>query len=182
MNSRDRRAVILGGGSLILLAVVWLVILPWWADWSAAREQISESRQQIEDLQEQTGRLIAMDRQLEPVLGTAVKKPLAGIGVTRAQLIKDLMDLHAKAGVQIRSMQPESTRPLRELSGVVRLPIQVQSTCQPLQLVQILAAARNSSGLLLADRVELAPGGQQGPGGMNVTMVWSTLARQENAP
>lgn len=181
MNSRDRRAVILGGGSLILLAVTWLIILPWWDDWSEARQQIIASRQGLEELQQQTERVLAMERQLEPVLGAAVKKPLAGAAVSRIQLLKDVMDLHAKAGVQIRGIQPEANRPLRELPGVVRLPVQVQSTCQPLQLVQLLSAGKNSTGLLLVDRVDAAPG-PQGPGSLNVTIVWSTLARQENLP
>src|SRR5213079_26821 len=35
MNTRDRRAVLFGGGALAMIAVVWFGILPWWNHWTA---------------------------------------------------------------------------------------------------------------------------------------------------
>src|SRR5436305_13773010 len=111
MNPRDRRALVLGGGGLGLIALIWVIILPWAAHWSAARDRIDQSRGHLQELREQTERLSAMDRQLEPVIGAGVKKPLANLEATRTQFIKDLMDLHMKAGAPIRSLTPESVHP-----------------------------------------------------------------------
>jgi hypothetical protein len=72
-------------------------------------------------------------------------------------------------------MQPEAPRTIPELPGAVRLTVQVQCMCQPSQLVQLIAGARNNADLLLLDRLETTGG----MGQMNVTTVWSTLAKQE---
>ncbi len=178
MNQRDRRAIRLGAIALASIAGVWLLILPWWSHWGDQRDRIEHSRQRLEDVQQQTQRLAALDRQLEPILGSAIKKPLVGMEAARTQLIKDVMDLNNRSGSQIRSVQPEGPRPLSELPGVVRVTVQVQSMCQPMQLVQLLSSARSNPNLLLLDRLETT-GGQ---GQMTVTMVWSTLARAEGKP
>jgi hypothetical protein len=178
MTNKDRRAIRLGATALGSIAIVWLVILPWWSHWNDQVAQIDQTRQRLQDFQDQTRRLSNLDRELEPVLGPAVKKPLDDLAAARTQLLKDVMDLNGKSGSQIRSVQPEAPRPLQEVPGVVRVTLQVQSMCQPLQLVQLLSNAKSNPNLLILDRMETTTG-QQGPGAMNVTMVWSTLARQE---
>jgi hypothetical protein len=181
--------VIVGASVLAGLAATWLVFLPWLDSWSAAHQRIQSSRAGLEQLQEQARRLSASDRQLEPALGAAVRKPLASVDATRTQLIKDLMDLHMKSGAPILNIQPQAVSPLRELPGIVRLAVQVKTTCPPLQLVKLLAGARSSATLLLVDSVVAAPATQgagvgrgmgmgAGPGPLNVTVVWSTLARE----
>jgi hypothetical protein len=83
---------------------------------------------------------------------------------------------------------PEAPRPVPEVPGISRMSVQVQAAAQAPQLVQLLAAARSSPDLMLLDRIEVTtsaqspgqrPSGQ--PGVMNITAVWSTLARQEAA-
>jgi hypothetical protein len=170
--------MIFGGSALGAIALVWLVLLPWLAHWSATRERIVDSRRRLEMFREQTQRVATLDRELEPVVGAAIKQPLPDLATARTQLIKAVTDLHQNAGAEIKSVQPEAVHSVQQLPGVVRLGVQVQATCPPVGLVQLLAAARNSPSLLLVDRVE-ANSGQQGPGAMNVTTVWSTLARQE---
>jgi hypothetical protein len=177
MNNRDRRAVILGGSALAMIAAIWLIVLPVCSTWADTRDRADQSRKSLDNIAEQTRRLIAMDRQLEPSLGAAVKKPLVGLSAARTQLVKNLIDLHNNCGAQISSMQPEAPRTIQEVPGVVRLTVQVQSMCQPSQLVQLLAGARNNPDLLLLDRIETTGG----MGQMNVTMVWSTLAKSEAA-
>jgi len=192
MTSKDLRAIKLGAAALGSVALLWLVVLPMLSNWSDTRDHIERSRQRLEELQDRTRRLTALDRQLEPVLGESVKHPMPGVEAARTQLIKDLMDVHARAGSGIQSLQPQSPRPLRELPGVVRLAVQVQTACLPAQLIQLLAAARSSPSILLIDHIEAAspagppgmPPGMQGPPGMTpltVTIVWSTLARQEES-
>jgi hypothetical protein len=178
VNARDRRAIFFGGGLLAAIAFVWLVLLPWVDHWSATRGRIVDSRQRLETFREQTQRVATLDRELEPLVGGAIKKPLPDLATARTQLIKDVTELHQNAGAEVHSVQPEAVHSVQQLPGVVRLAVQVQATCPPVGLVQLLAGARNSSSLLLVDRVE-ANSGQQGPGAMNVTTVWSTLARQE---
>ncbi len=181
MTQRDRRAIFLGAGALATIASIWLLIIPWLTSWSATRQRIDHSHEQLQELERQAERLVAVERQLEPVFGASVKRPLNHVSECRTRLIKELIDLYARAGAQIRSVQPESDRPVREVAGVLRLTVQVQTTCPPLQFVQLLAATRSGPSLLLIDRVETAAA-PQGPGAMNVTIVWSTLAEQETAP
>ena len=62
MTQRDRRAIIFGGGALAALAFVWLMLLPGLAHWSAARDGIAQSHEQLERIQDQTRRLSAAQR------------------------------------------------------------------------------------------------------------------------
>jgi hypothetical protein len=179
MNSRDRRAIIGGGAILVSLGVIWFALIPWLDSWGAARRDIALSRQRMAELQRQVQSLAALDRPLAVVYGDAVTKPLPSFQDARTALVKNVLDLYGRAGIQLGSLTPQAPRVLREVPGVTRLTVQAQGMAQSPQLVQLMAAARSSAGLLMLDRIEVTTS-PQGPGPMTITAEWSTLARQES--
>src|SRR5437763_4707805 len=131
MTGRDRRAIVFGGSALGAVALVWLVLLPWIAHWSATRERSADSRRRLETFREQTQRVATLDRELEPLVGAAVKRPLPDVSAARTQLIKEVTDLHQNAGAELKSVQPEAVHSVQQLPGVVRLAVQTQTTFPP---------------------------------------------------
>ena len=177
LSSRDRRTLLLGAAGLMVICAARFAVIPWLDSWTAAREQIVTNRQQLSDLERTIRRVLGQQGRLAETYGQAVNKPLEDMETARIGLFKAAQDVLKAAGFKPTSYQPQPCRTLREIPGVMIVPLQVRGKCRLEQLAKCLAGMRKADTFIIVDRLSLN-NDEKKPGQLDVTMVLVTLSEQ----
>jgi type II secretory pathway component PulM len=169
---RDRRAILLGAGVLVLVLVVY-----WLADWGEARAHIPAGRTNLEKLESAMRRLLRQREHVAAAYGPAAGRPLEGIETAKITLLKAVQDA-LRGGIQDPNYQPQPARAAQELPGVQLVPLRVTGKCRLPQLTKCLSDLRQADTLVFVDQIDLS-GNEKQPGQLEVTLILATLARQE---
>jgi hypothetical protein len=175
MNPRDRRAAWLIAAAAVL-AVVWLAVAPVARSWSGARSRIDANKDRIEVLRSRLDKWRFERDRLAVEYGPSIEAPPLSADDTRLKFLKTLQDTLLAGGVQVQSIRPQATRPVKEIAGLSLATFQVTGKCQVAQLAQALARLTELPNLALMDRLSVDVDEAQ-PGLLNVTMQIGTLAR-----
>lgn len=175
MSPRDRRAA-------LVIAVVALVALAWFAArpvfgvWGGVRGEIGDRRDEAALLAQKYQAWEMQKSRLEAEYGRGAAAPPLSADDARLNFLRSLRDTLLAGGMQVQSIRPQATRPVKELAGMSVSTFQVTGTCQVAQLTQTLAKLTEMPNLVLMDRLTIDVNEQQ-PGTLNVTMLVGTLSR-----
>lgn len=178
MTDRDRRALIGGVAVLAVLLGYRYLAMPVIDSWSEARQRIAVASEAQASMQRQMSRLKSQRRQLESVYGEAVSRPLPDVDTARANFIKAVEDSLKANGLESQGVRSQPVRPIREVSGVSLVGLQVECTGQSRQLVRWLADLSASDPLMLVDSLRTSPDTRR-PDRVQVSMVVATFARAQ---
>ena len=164
---------------LIILAVNFLLI-PWIDSWFQARQQMTSTRTQLNDVQRQVRRVLWQRQRVEDLYGPAVKEPLHDRQTAQLNLIKTVQDVFKSGGVKLTDYQPQRSRPLLDVPGVLVVPLQIRGKCNVSQLTKCFVAMHEGKTLIMVESFSIS-NNEKKPGELEITMIVSTLAQQQEA-
>ena len=180
LSPRDRRAVLIGAATLLIVLAANYLLMPWIDSWSNAREQIAQDRRQLTHIQRQIRTVLWQRERLEQLYGPAVKEPLEDRQTAQLNLIKAVQDVFKSGGVKLSDYQPQRSRPLSEVPGVEVIPLQIRGKCNLSQLTKCLSAMQEGKMLMVVESFSIANNLKK-PGELEISMTISTLAQQPEA-
>jgi type II secretory pathway component PulM len=178
LSPRDRRALLLGAGVLAAICLVRFVIVPFWEGWGQARQEASDCRSQIADLEKRALRLANMQEMAESVYGPSAAKALRGTEAGRIAFTKAVQDALRAGGIKFESLTPRPDRAAERASDVRFVPLQVRGKCSLPQLAKCLAGMRKAAMPIIVDQIRVTSDPKK-PGNLDLTMVVSTLAKRD---
>lgn len=178
INQSDKRAIIFGGGVLLLAALGRFLILPGLQTWGEARAEVAGHSQRVEDLSTQLNRVEAMQRRLVDKLGPTVGKKPITVDEARVQFPKAVQDALAKGGAGVSSIELQQVRKLRDAPGWSLVTVRVQASCKGDKIAEVLNSFRGSQQLIMVDRLNLDMANSGNRGNWKLEMILSTPAVQ----
>ena len=178
MSSRDKRALILGAAGLAAILLLRFAAIPLAESWSLAREQASDSRIQLTNLELKISRVLNQRARLEKIYGPAVNLPLQDLEAARVSLFKATQDVLKKNGFKAEDYQPQPAKRIREIPGLQLVSLQVRGKCKLNQLTKCLAGLRKVETLTIVDRLSIV-NNEKKPGELEITLLLVTLAEQQ---
>ena len=179
-STRDRRAILIGAVALLIILTARLLVMPWIDSWLEAREQMAQTSTQLNDVQRQVRRVLWQRQRLEERYGPAVKEPLHDRQTAQLNLFKAVQDVFKAGGVKLSAYQPQLSRPLPKVPGVQIVPLQIRGKCKVSQLTKCFVAMRQGQTLLIVESFSVI-NNEKKPGELEITMIVSTLAQQQEA-
>ena len=180
LSPRDRRAILLGAAVLLIIVAARVVVMPWIGRWRSARDQMTSTRSQLNDIQGQVRRVLWQRQRLEEIYGPAVKNPLEDRQTAQLSLIKAVQDVFKAGGIKLTDYQPQRARTLKEIPDVQIVPLQIRGKCTVSQLTKCFVAMRDAQTLIIVESFSVT-NNEKKPGELEITMIVSTLAEQEKA-
>lgn len=142
MNTRDRRALVWGGG-LVLAAVAYrLVLLPGLQTLGDARAAAAAASERVESIGSRAERLAGLNRRLSARFGPAVAQELQTADAVRVAFPPAVQEALGRAGAGVQSVELQSARRLPKVDGVSIVGVRVDAVCDPSALPAVLDALR----------------------------------------
>lgn len=176
LNQRDRRAVVICATVVGVLVLARFVVMPMVHFWSEARGRIEAKHEEVHALSAKLDKWKFERDLLAPDYGAALDAPPLAAEEVRLAFLKTLQDTLASGGMQVQSIRPLATRPVKELTGVSIATFQVTAKCQFAQLAPTLANLAAAPNLMLIDRLSMDVDEGQ-PGMLTVMLQIGTLTR-----
>ncbi|MEX0887466.1 MAG: GspMb/PilO family protein [Phycisphaeraceae bacterium] len=178
ITERDKRTLIIGGVALVILLVGYFGVVPMTQSWVAARERIAVGEVELAQLRQQAA-LTARERaRLATYFGVGARQPVPPLAEARLNLMNDVESILKSANVNIESINPQASRPLREAPHLTRVSLRIDTTCSLVDLARCLARLHESERLILVDRIN-ATVVEDRPGQVKASVVLLTLARSQ---
>ncbi len=178
LTPRDRRAILLGAGALVLVVLVRWVLVPWGMSWQQARQDIGIARAQLAGLENQVRRHLSQRERLTAMYGSAVAKPLEDVEPATLRFVEAVQGVMGRSGMRDPAYQPQQARGVPGAPGVEMVTLRMTGRCQLPQLARCLAELRQADSLIVVDSL-VASGDPRQQGQVEVTMLLSTPARTD---
>jgi len=176
-SARDNRAAILGVIGLALILITRFVAIPFCENWADTRDNIAVSQDRLQKFERKIRRILSRQGELTRTYGQGALTPLKDIEASRIDLLA-VQDILRKGGFAAASYQRQPHRKLKDIDGVVIVPLQVRGKCTLAQLTKSLSALRSAKTLVFVDRLTLVNNAKK-PGALEVTLVLATLGDME---
>lgn len=176
LTPRDRKVIRLGIVVVVTAIALKFAVMPLINKWQSARTDIVAHRAAIAAIDQRVNRLRAMHTLLQPAYGKAMEQPLSDVNTTRLAFHKCVQDLFKSSGIAFDSIQPQETRKLRDVAGVVTVGLRITGTCQLPQLTKCLTEMRRAEHIFIVESVDVTSDAKK-PGHLAVTMLLSTPTR-----
>ncbi|MEM6332670.1 MAG: hypothetical protein AAF823_04955 [Planctomycetota bacterium] len=175
MTSRDRRAILLGGGTLAIALFAWYVVLPGIDRWQAAREQVAQHESVLSDLDRKLDRRDAIAQRLEAKYGNAVHEPTASIDAIRNAFPEEVRDLLQKSGIEYETIELQPEQRVRDTPGIALVSVRIAATTNPNAIANLLAKSAEADRVILVNSLQMT---QQRGTNWSITLVLVTPAKE----
>ena len=176
LSARDRRAITIGVAAIALGLVVRLVVMPVLAHWGELRATTSDYEQVVSTIEQKLKRRDALVNRQRLRFGPGVDRPLESVEAVQISFPQTVQKVLGAGGLGVSNVEPQGSRKLREVPGVMLVSLRVRCAGGPDALPQALAAIQGSEQLIIVDSFDLAMAKPGDRGNWSVTMQVSTPA------
>ena len=181
LSPRDRRAVLLGGGTILLVVVYLYALSPWLASWSAARADVETAAINRAAADTDRARAAAILRQLGAYYGGGLATPLPPVAEVRVGFVKTVQELLKSNGLESKDLRSQPLQPIRETPGIGLVALEVECQGPVSSLMKTLAKLGQADRPIVVQRLRTEPDPQR-PDQMRVSMTLATFAKLEATP
>jgi type II secretory pathway component PulM len=181
LTRRDRRAILVGAGALLLVVVVRWGLVPWATSWQQARQDITAARTQLTTLENQVRKHLSQRQRLTAMYGSAVAKPLEDTEPATLRFVETVQGVMGRSGMRDPAYQPQQPRGVPGAPGVEMVTLRMTGRCQLPQLARCLAELRQADTLIVVDSLVTSTDPRQ-QGQVEVTMLLATPAKTDRRP
>lgn len=142
MNTRDRRALMWGGGLVVAAVVYRMVLLPGLHTLGDARAAAAAASERVASIESRATRLAGLNKRLVDRFGPAVGQDLQAADVVRVAFPPAVQKALGGAGAKVQSVELQSTRRLPKVDGVSLVGVRVDALCKAGSLPAVLDALR----------------------------------------
>ena len=173
-STRDRRAILFGFFTLLIILAAHFVLFPRIDDWSANRRRISSCTRELRNLKVDISRVLGQRRRLERTFGPAAVQPLEDVQTAGINLLQAAQDAFAASGFKANEYRLQNARALPDLPGVQFVPLEVPGECDLPKLLKLLSALPKAKTLIFLEDLKIS--NEDKSGKLKVTVTLATLA------
>ena len=142
MNTRDRRALMWGGGLVAAAVLYRVVLLPGLQALGDSRAAAAAASERVASIESRATRLAGLNKRLVERFGPAVGQDLQAADAVRVAFPPAVQKALGGAGAKVQSVELQSTRRMPKVDGVSLVGVRVDALCSPGELPKVLDALR----------------------------------------
>jgi hypothetical protein len=175
LTTRDKRALVLGAGGLVLILIVHFVMIPFADGWTQTRDQIALKQKRVSNLESKISRVVGQRTRLTKAYGPAMKEPLEGEQTARIHLFEAANDLKS-SGFKATAYNPQADKLVQGIPNVKLISLQVVGQCDLSKLTKMLVKIREAKTMVIVDRL-IITNNEKSPGKLEVSVTLATLSK-----